>query len=38
MKRLKKAAEVQMRNIKMLAKDNAKKMLEQTVIRINEKF
>eukprot|EP00347_Sterkiella_histriomuscorum_P011268 403373102 len=35
---VKKAAEVQMRNIKMLAKDKARLMLEKTVKRINEQF
>lgn len=38
LKRLKKAAEMQMRNIKLLAKDKAKEMLEQTVRRINKQF
>ncbi|CDW84153.1 UNKNOWN [Stylonychia lemnae] len=35
---VKKAAEVQMRNIKMLAKEKARDMLEKTVRRINEQF
>lgn len=37
-KLVKKAAEVQMRNIKMLAKDKARLMLEKTVARINSQF
>lgn len=35
---IKKAAEIQMRNIKILAKENAKKMIEETVARINKQF
>jgi hypothetical protein len=34
--RLKKAAEVQMRNVKLMAKDRARKMMEDTVARIKK--
>lgn len=34
--KLKKAAEVQMRNVKLMAKDRARKMMEDTVARINK--
>lgn len=34
--KLKKAAEVQMRNVKLMAKDRARKMMEETVARIKK--
>ena len=35
---MKRAAAVQMRNIKLLAKEKARQLLESTVVRINEQF
>lgn len=36
--KLKKAAEVQMRNVKLMAKDRARKLMEDTVARIKKQF
>ena len=36
--KLKKAAEVQMRNVKMMAKDRAKKMVDETLANVKKKF
>lgn len=36
--RFKKVAEVQMRNVKMQAKDKARQMLEETVNRVKKQF
>ena len=38
LKRIKKAAEVQMRNIKILARDHAKKLIAESVNQINHQF
>ena len=38
MAKLKKAAEVQMRNVKAMAKESARRMLEETVARIKRQF
>ena len=36
--KLKKAAEIQMRNVKLMAKDKARKLLEETVGRLKRQF